>query len=372
MLFFSAATSSVQEFAKVKAGLDTAETLPYEYIWWFLGGLILILGVSIVVALVRKKRHLTLFRGWTSINEPGRITALLKRAAARQADCSLEIFDHQHVEIYKGIVHEARAGRQLMLELSRLPGQGVEFEGFPAQIHLNFRPGPKEPMEHYQFSSHTLFLNMDKEKKWRVARVAVAWPQNIISAQRRDFLRVEPLGSHSMKAAVYAAPEGPDNMPDGLKPLVTGEVLDISVGGAQIVFSGIPQLKEGHKYMVVVVLPLDRLDLELKQTRLYLEFNTLSRDVIVQSAGDKAGDQPAPAHTIIRGGFTARYRFREEVSGWDRTYFNIDDFQDLAGWVHAYQRFLLKKEKGLDSSPLQRVNLYPAIPPERPEQSKEE
>ena len=27
-----------------------------------------------------------------------------------------------------------------------------------------------------------------------MARVAVAWPQNIISAQRRDFLRVEPLG----------------------------------------------------------------------------------------------------------------------------------------------------------------------------------
>lgn len=370
MSLFSAATSSVQEFAKVKAGLDTAEALPYEYIWWFLGGLVLIIGLLIALTLVRKKRHLAFFRGWTSINEPGRITVLLKRAAARQAGCSLEIFDYQHAEIYKGVVHEARPGQQLILELSRLPGQGVEFEGFPAQIHLNFRPGPKEPMEHYQFSSHTLFLNMYKEKKWRVARVAVAWPQNIISAQRRGFLRVEPLGSHSINAAVYAAPEGSGNMPDGLKPLVNGEVLDISVGGVQIVFPGITQLKEGRKYMMMIVLPLAQLDLELKQTHLYLEFNTLSRDVIIPHSGNNTDDPPA--HTIIRGGFTARYRFREEIRSWERTSFNSDDFPDLAGWVHAYQRFLLKKEKGLDASPLPRTNLYPAIPPERPSQPKEE
>ena len=363
MLFFLASTGAVEKFAKVKAGLDTPESLPNEYIWWFLGGFFLIVCLLVVIALARKKRHQNIFKGWIMINEPGRITALLKRAAARQADCSLEIFDQQHTEIYKSTVFELKTHIHLLLELSRLPGQGLDFDGFPAQICLNFRPGPKEPMEHYQFSSHTLFLNMDKEKEWRVARVAVAWPKNIISAQRRDFLRVEPLGSHAMSANIYATPERVENMPDGLKAVAAGKVLDISVGGIQIILPGISSLKEEQKYVVMITLPLSGMDLDFKSVRLYLELNLLSSDVITPLAGDSKN---APPHTIIRGGFTARYRLQEKNNTWERVHFNSNNFQDIASWIHAYQRYLLKKEKNLEPTPLDRVNLYPSIPPERP------
>ena len=370
MFFFAVATKSTEELAKVKSGLDASDqSLPYEYLLWFFLGLVFLVGLSVIVTWLRKKRHGFIFRGWTSITEPNRIAAVFKRSAERQANCTLEIFDHQHTNIYRGQVYEVNPGSHIILELSRLPGQGADFEGFPAQVHLNFRPAPKENMEHYQFSSHTLAVNYHREKNWRVARVAVAWPKSIISAQRRDFLRLEPGGEHAMKVLLAPAPapaeEGPLPSLEHLEPLAEGSVMDISVGGIQLLLPGLQVLPASGDFLVSLDLPMSGLDMELKDTRLHLLFTPLTRDVI-NPADETAVQAGKLTRTIVRGGFSGRYRFDADAGTWKRLPFSQESFQDLAHWVHAYQRFLLKKEKGLTPTRFERVNAYPSIPPERP------
>ncbi len=360
----SAVTKSTEEFAKVKSGLDSTETVPHEYLWWLFLGLAVLIALSFLVTWLRKKRRGSLVAGWTTITEPHRLGAILKRAVDRQADCTLEIFDHQHTDIYRGQVFEADPDQSVILELAQLPDRDVDFEGFPAQVHLNFRPAPKQAMEHYQFSSHTLGLALQREKSWRVARVAVAWPKSLISAQRRDFLRVEPAGEYALTAALRLAPETPPPDPDDARPQAEASVLDLSVNGIQLLIPGPSDLPDNQTLLLTLDLPVDGLEAELKNTRLHLLFSPLYRDLITLP-GEAHSSAPR-ARTVIRGNFIGRYRFNPETKAWYGVEFNLENFQDLTHWIHAYQRFRLKKEKGLMPVPMDRVNAYPSLPPERP------
>lgn len=361
MSLLIAGLKSAEELAKVNAGMGEDCFLTAEYLSYFLFALALVILVSVLTSSVHRRRRGFMFRGWASISDPASINAIFKRAAERRAGCTLEIFDHHHGNIYRGHVHEVRTEDHLILELSRLPGQNVDFDGFPAQVHLNFRPSPKEAMEHYKFSSHTQAINYQREKSWRVARVSIAWPRCIISAQRRDFLRLEPLGRHSMKAALYRIP---DNMPrdfEQLERIGEGEVLDLSVGGAQLLFGGINfEALDHHQYLAVVDLSVAELDLTLKTARFYLIFQPLAQNLISQ------GGESEETQTLIRGKFTGRYHHQADTGQWVSTDFSTEIFQDLAHWISAYQRYLLKKEKYLTAIPEDRVNTCQAPPPSRP------
>lgn len=364
MLALAVVTKSTEEFAKVKSGLDSTEAVPHEYLWWLFLSLAVLVALSVVITWLRKKRRGSLVAGWTTITEPHRLAAILKRAVDRQADCTLEIFDHQHADIYRGQIFEAAPDQSLILELAQLPERDVDFEGFPAQVHLNLRPAPKQPMEHYQFSSHTLGIDFQREKSWRVARVAVAWPKSLISAQRRDFLRVEPAGEYALTVALRLAPETPPPDPDETRPLAEASVLDLSISGIQLVIHGASDLPDNQTLLLTLDLPVDGLEAELKNTRLHLLLSPLYRELITLP-GESSPAGPR-ARTVIRGNFVGRYRFNPETKVWHQVEFNLENFQDLTHWIHAYQRFRLKKEKGLMPVPVDRINIYPALPPERP------
>ncbi|MDR2945560.1 MAG: PilZ domain-containing protein [Candidatus Adiutrix sp.] len=364
MSIFCAAANSAEELAKLQSGLNApAQAFPYAYLWWFFLGLTALLALSAAVTWARKKRHGQMFRGWASITEPHRVAAILTRAATRQANCSLEIFDHRHSGLYHGRVYEAVPGSAgkpggLALELSRLPGQGVDFEGLPTQVHLNFRPTPQEEMEHYQFSSRTLSLGYHKEKDWRAARLTVAWPGSLISAQRRDFLRLEPTGDQAMRVKLWlSTAEASPPLFEKTRPLAEGSVLDVSVGGMQLLLPGNPSLPEGRDLALALDLPRSGLELDIPEATLFLLFRPITADVLAASRSPR---------TVLRGRFSGRYRFDAATKTWRRLAFSPTAFQDLVHWLHAYQRFLLKKEKGLTSAPLERFNAYSAQPPERP------
>ncbi len=367
------ANKAAEELAKIQASLSDSSSIPQTYLWWFLLALALIVAGATSFTLIRKRRHLALFRGLVSISEPYRIAAVLNRAVTRQANCSLEIFDHQHNSTYKGQVFEAKPGVQLILELSRLPGSDLDFGGFPAQVHLTFRPAPKEDMEHYQFTSHTLAVNFQREKTWRVARVAVAWPRSIISAQRRDFLRIEPVGRHAMdEVPIYRATEGRFEPPQGVRPLAEASVMDISVGGIQLIVPGVAAVPDNRENLLVLDLPMDDLDIDLKETRLYLLFNPLDVDVLgLPGGGSKAATEKV-TRTVIRGNFTGRYKLDPVNGEWVFSQFSPESFQDLSHWIHAYQRFMLKKDNRTAAVPPERINLYPPKPPVRTTDEDEE
>ena len=312
---------------------------PHEYLWWLV--LAVCLGVLITTTMSWVRRRRTSTRSWASLDEPHLIAALFKRAVEKKAECVLEIFDDRNSAVYRGHVLAADNPR-LTLELSRPPAREEVFEGFPAQVHLNFRPGPKEPMEHYQFSSYTLDLDLKMEQDWCVARAAVAWPQSVISAQRRDFLRLEPVAEHAMSCALKENPAEPLRDLEALPALAEGSVLDIGVGGVQLIFPGIQELTEGRDYLLTLELPLTGLGLELQEPRLQLILTPLFRDVIRFGRGEAAGS--GDNHTIVRGNFSGRYSLSREAEVWRRVGFSLEAFQDLARWGHAYLLYRLRKK----------------------------
>jgi len=359
-------SASELELARVKAGMNAENDFPWEYVWWFFGCLAILILFSLLFNHLRAKRHASSLKGWTSITEPNRIAAVFKRAASRQADCTMEVFDQQHSDIYRCKVNEARPGSQVALELAQIPALDADFEGFPVQVHMNFRPAPREDMEHYQFSTHTLNLSFHKEKTWRVARVAVSWPKSIISAQRRDFLRMEPVAEHAMNVSLQSLPdEVPQTLLSEPAKTLEGAILDISVGGMQILFPGVASIEEQKKYLATIDLPLNGLEVELKSNRLYLVFKPLSRDVLGLTSDAPDYRPGLGGRTVVRGTFIGRYRLQADNGQWGYVGFSADSFQDMAHWIHAYQRYLLKKEKGLISMPLERVNNYQSYPPTR-------
>lgn len=359
-------TASELELARVKSGMDAGIDFPWAYVGWFFGALAILILLSLLFNHLRAKRHAGSLKGWASIAEPNRIAAVFKRAASRQADCTMEVFDQQRSDIYRCRVIEARPGSQVALELAQIPALDAAFEGFPIQVHMNFRPAPREDMEHYQFSAHTLHLSFHKEKTWRVARVAVSWPKIIISAQRRDFLRMEPLAEHAMNMSLHVLPdEVPQVMTSVTVQALEGAVLDISVGGMQILFPGVASIEEQKKYLVTIELPLNGLEVELKNNRLYLVFKPLSRDVLGLTSDAPDYRPGLGSRTVVRGAFIGRYRLRADDGQWDYVEFSPDSFQDMAHWIHAYQRYLLKKEKGLVSAPPERGNTFQSCPPKR-------
>jgi hypothetical protein len=361
MPVLAAAAKSTEEFAKVKAGLDQTGNVPLEYLGWLVLGLALLIGLSLLVTWLRRRVSQT--GGWTTITEPHRLAAVLRRAADRRAECTLEIFGARYADLYRGRVFEGDPKTGLVLDLTQAP-QG-EVLGLPAQACLVFRPARGQALEQYRFSSRALALDFSGEKSRRAARVTVAWPKSLVSAQRRDFLRVEPAGEYALGAALRPAPETPPADPETFAPPeAEASVLDISVSGIQLLIPGRPDLPEHPRLLVTLDLPVAGLDVELKNTRLHLLLSPIYRDLVTLP-----GEIAAPAgrtRTVIRGTFVGRYQFSPEAGGWREVGFNQEAFQDLAHWIYAYQRFELKKASGLTPAPPPRFNLYPAVPPERP------
>lgn len=360
MSLFLASTNAVSQLAKVKAGLDESGSLPDGFWLYFLGGLAFFIALSLVVSWLRFRGRRSLLDQWTSLSDARRIAKILQRAAATEAHCSVEVFDARHKHIYRGQVCQAEPGRSLSIELDETPDYDVDFTELPAQVHLNFRPKPKEKMEHYQFSIQTLGLSWQRRRQWRVARLNISWPKSLIVYQRRDFVRIEPEGLHSLSADLLPLPRKPQAALEELPRLAQGRILDISTGGLQMLVPGPADLFPDSHYLLDLTLPLTDLGLQLAKPRLWLEIVLLARETIKQhSDSEKA---PESDFTLIRGRFISRCHF-DDKGQWKMLDFSLNSFQDLTSWLYAYQRYQLNREKGLESRPEARLNIFPSRPP---------
>jgi glycerol-3-phosphate O-acyltransferase len=118
--------------------------------------------------------------------------------------------------------------------------------------------------------------------------------------------------------------------------------------------------------MGVIKLPGIELDSSAPKDTLYLLMQLMTQDVIGRGP---AADLPDKSiRTVVRTRFLGRYIFDKTTQRWTYAQFSHESFQVLSNWMYAYQRHLLQKEKDLlPSPPKDRVNLYPSMPPERPE-----
>ncbi len=379
-IFWVSTNRALELWDGFKDSLNTPTGWTSSYFVWFA----IVIGFIVVVGGLyswwRKKQRLLKFQSWTSIENPTRRADILKMAHARNASCSVEIIAPEYERIYNGYIFDIKVGQELILEMTHLPkGRPEDLEGLLVQVHIYFRPSPKAQMDRYQFSSNIKNLFYQKEKSWRVGRLLLAWPRRLVSAQRRDFLRLEPGGNHAI-TALWHDWRGPGRggRPSSLRPVIAkGSVIDISGGGLQLIFPMALELEEQTKALITIELPMTDLDISLKETKMHLVLSILHWDLIsnnetlASDGGEEAsslvvGAEPGEVKTIIRAGFVGRLRPgttpdapAEELA------LNPDAFQDITHWVNAYQRFLLKKESGMAAAPPVRTNRYPSQPPDK-------
>ena len=349
-----------EKFTKFQAGIENKATLPYDFLLWIILGLVIFIALGFAWVLVRHRRNKNTFIGLESITDTKRIDIILQRAVARQATCKLEIFDHRHRNIYHGKIVQAFTAYHLLMKLSQLPPANSDFDSFPAQLHLYFRPSLKEGMEHYQLSSHTLSLIVDSNAE-QEAKVAVAWPKSIISSQHRIFMRVEPKRDLPLIIKVLAAPSAasPPRDPESLPSLALGSVVDLSVGGVQFMIKGKHQLPENQNLLLSIELSSSNshMDKDSQPSRLNLILEPLSTDFI--SSTDPAGPPTASSqqdYTVVRGKFCGRYNFLPYAQRWEQVDFNLKNFKDLAQWIQSYQRFILQNTSPTNAIGMSKAN----------------
>jgi hypothetical protein len=364
----AAAANSAANLAQVQEGFASSHELSPTEIWTIVAIAICVALMAVYAAIQRARRKKRVLpKGWSSIASPQAIWEILSRAVSRLANFTLELYKADHALVYKGTLDSIESDAFLVLSMASIPAAAEDFKDLPGVLHLNFRPAPKEYLEHYQFSTKIEECRLVKTSGgWREAQLVVPIPKILTSAQRRNYLRLEPQPPYEFGCELYQVPE--DSIPDlaSLEKVCAGQVMDISVGGAQIGLESSLSLKETQRFVCVTSLPVDEnLGLELQNPTLVLLIQLMSQDFVedLDTVGQKA-------NSLLRIRFIGRY-LRDPVKETSFVYRGLtqNSMEDLAHWMQAYQRFVIKKKKRL-FSPVdggQRPrNMFPSTPPKRP------
>jgi hypothetical protein len=358
------AANSSENLQHLQAGLNSLPQVTdanFKYIVALVAIIIVSLAATAIVHFQRKKIRQS--KGWSSITNGQSIWEVLSRALARQAHFTLDLYEANQTVSYKGVLSGLEDNSFLVLTLADPPPADADFTDLPGVIHINFKAGPKEPIEHYQFTTKILSLRFVKVNNWREAMLVLPIPKVITSAQRRSFLRLEPAGEHAISCGLYNVPEGPIANLSALEEICRGEVLDISIGGAQIKLPSNVTLKETQRFLGLITLPVQDLNLELTNQTLILLLQLLSQEYI-----QMASDRGQISHNILRVRFLGRYMRDKLNSLWNYRGLTQMSLEDLSYWMSAYQRFLLKKKNNLlaPTAGHRPPNMFPSSPPKRP------
>ncbi|MDR1038765.1 MAG: hypothetical protein LBR80_01095 [Deltaproteobacteria bacterium] len=362
----AAAAPAADNLAQVQAGFSGSHEIDYGAIRLVVGIILAILVLGAAVALVRRALRTRHRRsGWSSITNQSHIWDILSRAVSRLAGVTIELYETDHSLSYKGAIDSLEGDNLLVISLSETPSADMDFKELPGVLHLNFRPAPKEPMEHYQFSTRVVDSRFVRTKQgFRECQLLVPVPKVLTSAQRRSFLRLEPKEPFALECRLHEVPEDVFPGLDNLARVTDGQVMDISIGGCQLKIEPPSAIKETQRFVGVMDLPAGDLGGDLKKPVLVILMQILSKDRV--EGLDGTGQAPA---SILRMRFLGRYLQDPLQKNWIYRGITSDSLDDLAHWLQAYQRFIIKKRRNLlpaDSSSMRPPNMFPSTPPERP------
>jgi hypothetical protein len=366
-----AAANSSDNLAQVQAGFAQTPSVSFSDIKIILiiFGILIVLGA--VVALIGWRRKIARQKkmGWSSIANPQHIWEILNKAVYRQANVSLELYHQNHNVTYKGVLNALEKDSYLVLAISDSPSADMDFKDVPGILHLTFRPSVKEPLEHYQFTTHVEDSRYVKVRPdWREFQLIIPIPKVLTSAQRRSFLRLEPTAPFEVSCTLYQVPD--DVFPDlsALEEISSGQILDISIGGAQLTLPSASTLKETQRFVGIIKLPTENLDVEITNPTLVLLIQLLSQDFY-----QKADSLESEAHKVLRLRFLGRYLQESLNKTWVYRGLSQISLDDLAYWLQAYQRYLIKKKHNLlpMDGGLRPPNMFPSQPPKRPPMKEE-
>lgn len=359
-----AAADATDNLAQVQAGFNTPGQISERDVTYLVYIAAAIIVILILAGLFnwRRKRN-SRNKGWSSITNSQSIWEILTKAVARQAHFVLDIYEATRSINYKGVLIGIEDNAHLVLSLSETPSAEADFTDLPGVIHINFRAAAKEPVEHYQFTTKVLALRFVKMNGWREAHLVLPLPKVVTSAQRRSFLRLEPAGSMAFDCALHNVPEGSIASLDVLEEVCRGDILDISIGGAQIKLPSTVTLKETQRFVGVMKLPTEELSVELGDPVLVVLLQLLSQEYVQESA--QFGQA---AHANLRVRFLGRYLKDKLQNVWIYRGLTQTSLEDLSHWMIAYQRYLIKAKSNLYSASgfSRPPNMFPAHPPKRP------
>ncbi|MDR2460650.1 MAG: hypothetical protein LBE38_07705 [Deltaproteobacteria bacterium] len=362
-LFPPTAASSNENLARVQEGFVTNLEVSFDdfkpYLIIFLA-LIVICSIVAFISWRRRKARLKKM-GWSSISNPQYIWEILTKAVFRQANVTLELYQVNQSIIYKGTLTALEGESFLIMSLAESPPVDMNFKDLPGVVHLNFRPSIKEPLEHYQFSSKVEDSRVTKIKNdWRDWQLVFPIPKVMTSAQRRSFLRMEPKSPFEIQCVLHEVPEDTFPDPSALKEVVRGQIVDISIGGAQLSISSEVSLKETQRFIGVMELPTENLDVELNYPILVLLIQLLSQEYLQNNT-----ELGAKSSHLLRLRFLGQY-FQDSLNKtWIYRSLAQIAMDDLSQWLLAYQRYIIKRNRNLlpmDNS-LKPPNMFPSSPP---------
>jgi hypothetical protein len=359
-----AAATSADQLAQVQAGFTAPTEVPVSDVKLavVILAVIILLGLALTLFGVMRRRK-GKKQGWSSISNPQVIWEIVNQAVARQANFILEIYENKYTISYKGLLDSVEDDSLIVLSLQETPSTEVDFKGLPGLIHLNFRSAPKEPMDHYQFSTTILDSRFIKRQSWREAQLLIPLPKVITSAQRRNYLRLEPSENFAFNLDLYNVPEGGaiTNL-NNLEKIDSGEVMDISIGGAQLKCPPTANLKETQRFVGIIKLPTADLDAEISNPTIVLLIQLINQENV--QGMDGYGKEP---HSLMRVRFLGRY-LQDPVQGnWIYRGLTQASLEDLSRWMLSYQRYQIKRKRLLVSPRGEQApNMFPSTPPERP------
>jgi hypothetical protein len=149
-----------------------------------------------------------------------------------------------------------------------------------------------------------------------------------------------------------------------LEKVCTGEVLDISIGGAQLRLATSTTLRETQRFVGIIDLPTEKLGFTPNDPLLVLLIQFLSQD-----KHETLDGKPENTQNIIRVRFLGRYLKDQILGTWDYRGVTQTSMEDLAHWLQAYQRYNIMKRKHLlppDATTHRPPNMFPSHPPKRP------
>jgi hypothetical protein len=362
----TAAANSADNLAQVQAGFTSSPDIGFADVKVIVYILLALILIGAVAAVIERRRRAARRKkmGWSSISNPQHIWEILTTAIYRQASVNIELYQANHSTIYKGTLSSLENEAYLIVTLAESPSVDMQFKDLLGVLHLNFRPSLKEPLEHYQFSTKIEdSRNVKIRSDWREWQLIFPIPKVITSAQRRSFLRLEPASPFEVYCTLYEVPE--DSFPDisGLTEVVSGKIMDLSIGGAQILVPSIITLKETQRFVGILKLPTENLDTTITNPNQVLLIQLMSQDFL--APGD---DVENKARNILRLRFLGQYLQESLNKTWVYRSLGQLAMEDLSHWLQAYQRYQIKKRHNLlpmDSS-LKPPNMFPSSPPKRP------
>jgi len=343
------------------------EGLSTDELWLALLVLLCIVLLALILrAVFRPKRHSFAKSEIDQVEEPKLIRELIQKSVDLRSIYDIEVFDRAYREIYKGSVLGINRDGLIEVEVSNFTDPALDFRD--KEVRVAFRMSRLGQEEYFQFDTVSKFIGLTEVGGRREKAVRLVLPRIMVRSQKRRFLRVQPRGKLAFKVDFLAGPASAAPLPAAaFRLLHQADISDISIGGLQAVVTcrgrelRVRPQQELYARFRLPTAGLDVADLPdffLARAKV-LEIHRKSRGRRIMS---READANMVGPHLIRVTFTARGRYNAEDKTISFRPTTPVIFDDLARWIHAYQRYVIQEEKDTKRKPLPAKNMYSREP----------